>query len=236
MSHQCRKAHIPIRYHIPMRIAFFGGSFDPPHLGHLAIAHAAQQVLALDQILFAPVGLQPLKPRGSCASFEDRATMVQLAIAGESKFALSLLDAPKPGQTTPNYTFETLRQLRESHPNDTQLFLLLGADSLRTFHHWHRAAEIPFLAQLIVASRPKESLASLQSFMPPSLSIEPIPNHPNTCQIANPAGSQSQLTLLPNLHYEISATALRKAVQSNSAAQQIPPSVLEYIHRHRLYR
>lgn len=218
-----------------MRIAFFGGSFDPPHLGHLAVAHAAQQALALDRILFAPVGLQPLKPRGSSASFEDRAAMLQLAIAGEPKFALSLLDAPKPGQTTPNYTFETLQQLRQSHPL-AELFLLLGADSLRTFHHWHRAAEIPFLAKLIVASRPKESLTPLQSLMPPTLSIEPIPGQPNTYQIANPADAKSQLTLLPNLHYEISATALRKAMQSNSAPTQIPPPVLEYIRQHRLYQ
>jgi nicotinate-nucleotide adenylyltransferase len=219
-----------------MRIAFFGGSFDPPHLGHLAIAHAAQQALALDQILFAPVGLQPLKPRGSCASFEDRSAMVQLAIANKPSFALSLLDAPKPGQTIPNYTFETLQQLRQSHPDDTQLFLLLGADSLRTFHHWHRAAEIPFLAQLIVAARPNEPLAELQSLMPPSISIEPIPSTPHTYRLTNPAGAQSQLTLLPNLHYEISATTLRKAMQSNSTPEQIPPSVLEYIRQHHLYR
>ena len=226
----------PIRYHIPMRIAFFGGSFDPPHLGHLAIAHAARQALALDRILFAPVGLQPLKPRGSCAGFEDRAAMVQLAIASEPHFALSLLDAPKPGQTTPNYTFETLQQLRQSHPNDTQLFLLLGADSLRTFHHWHCAAELPFLAQLIVASRPNESLAELQSLMPPSISIEPGPARPHNFRLTNPAGAQSQLTLLPNLHYEISATALRQSLQNNSATEQIPPEVLEYIHQHRLYQ
>lgn len=231
-----REAQIPIRYHIPMRIAFFGGSFDPPHLGHLAVAQAAQQALALDQVLFAPVGLQPLKPRGSSASFKDRAAMVQLAIASEPKFTLSLLDAPKPGQTTPNYTFETLQQLRETHPDDTELFLLLGADSLRTFHHWHRAAEIPFLAQLIVASRPKESLSSLQTLMPPSISIEPSSNRPNTYHLANPSGAQSQLTLLPNLHYEISATALRKTMKSSTSPQQIPPTVLEYIHQHRLYR
>ena len=217
-----------------MRVAFFGGSFDPPHLGHLAIARAAQQALALDQVLFAPVGLQPLKPRGSCASFEDRAAMVQLAIASEPRFALSLLDAPRPGQTTPNYTFETLQQLRQSHPPNTELFLLLGADSLRTFHHWHRAAEIPFVAQLIVAARPNESLAELQTLMPPTIAIEPT--HSSLYKLINPAGAQSQLTLLPDLHYEISATALRKAIESNSVLDQIPPPVLAYIHQHCLYR
>jgi nicotinate-nucleotide adenylyltransferase len=219
-----------------MRIAFFGGSFDPPHLGHLAIAHAAQQALALDQILFAPVGLQPLKPRGSCASFEDRAAMVQLAIASEPRFALSLLDAPKPGQTTPNYTVDTLTELRQSNAHDTELFLLLGADSLRTLHHWHRAAEIPFLAQLIVAARPNESLAELQTLMPPTISIEPVPARPHNFRLTNPAGAHSQLTLLPDLHYEISATALRQSLQNNSATEQISPEVLEYIRRHRLYQ
>src|SRR5215469_14916173 len=76
------------------RIAFFGGSFDPPHLGHLAIARAARDALQLDRVLFAPVGAQPLKPKGSTASFEDRLAMTELAIAGERGFEVSLADAP----------------------------------------------------------------------------------------------------------------------------------------------
>ena len=213
-----------------MRIAFFGGSFDPPHCGHLAIARAARQALALDQVLFAPVGLQPLKPAGSSAGFEDRAAMVQLAIAGEPSFTLSLLDAPKPNQTTPNYTFDTLTQLRQSE--NAQLFLLLGADSLRTFHHWHRAAEIPLLAQLIVAARPNETLADLQSLLP--LEIASTPVHPHTYRLTNSAGAHSQLTLLPDLHYEISATELRAQIQ-HAHPQQISQAVLDYIHQHHLY-
>jgi len=220
-----------------MRIAFFGGSFDPPHLGHLAIARAARQALALDEVLFAPVGLQPLKPAGSSASFQDRAAMVQLAIAAEPSFQLSLLDAPNPGQTTFNYTYDTLATLRQSYPPGTQFFLLLGADSLHTFHHWHRAAEIPFLAQLIVASRPGETLGELCALMPPTLAIAPIPNQPNTYRLTNPAGKQSQLTLLPNLHYDISATQLRTQLHAGipNPSAQIPLAVLDYIHQHRLY-
>jgi nicotinate-nucleotide adenylyltransferase len=215
-----------------MRIAFFGGSFDPPHLGHLAIAQAARDALALDQVLFAPVGLQPLKPAGSSASFKDRAAMVELAIAAEPSFALSLLDAPKPSQTTPNYTFDTLTQLHRSQPEGAQLFLLLGADSLRTFHHWHRAAEIPFLAQLIVAARPNETLAELQTLMPPGVAAAKAQHH--TYRLTNPAGAQSQLTLLPDLHYEISATNIRSQIES-PLLDQIPPAVLDYIHKHQLY-
>lgn len=235
------KAQISVRYHNLMRIAFFGGSFDPPHLGHLAIAEAARRTLALDRVLFAPVGLQPLKLAGSSASFPQRAAMVQLAIAGEPSFSLSLLDAPKPGQTTPNYTYDTLSELRRSCPGDVELFLLLGADSLRTFRLWHRADEIPFLANLIVASRPEEPLSDLTDLLPPSIAIDPIAGTPDTYELHNRAGEQSQLTILPELHYEISATELRSALRHHRSATpcsqpaQVPPAVLEYIRQHRLY-
>src|SRR5208283_3810372 len=93
------------------RVAFFGGSFDPPHLGHLAVARAAQRALGLDTVLFAPVGAQPLKPVGATASFDDRVAMTKLAIAGEPGFAISLADAPK-ASGVPNYTLETLENLQ----------------------------------------------------------------------------------------------------------------------------
>ena len=93
------------------RVAFFGGSFDPPHLGHLAVARAARVALRLDVVLFAPVGAQPLKPEGAAASFEDRLAMTRLAIAGESGFEISLADAPT-ASGAPNYTLETLRAVK----------------------------------------------------------------------------------------------------------------------------
>src|SRR3974390_698141 len=97
------------------RIAFFGGSFDPPHRGHIGIARAAQYALDLDTVLFAPVGVQPLKPLGSTASFEDRVAMTALAIQGLPQFTISFADAPDPAGT-PNYTIDTLVRLREQYP------------------------------------------------------------------------------------------------------------------------
>jgi nicotinate-nucleotide adenylyltransferase len=156
------------------RVAFFGGSFDPPHLGHLEVARAAQAALGLDTILFAPVGEQPLKPQGSTAAFAHRLAMTRLAIAGDPGFALSLADAPKPSGA-PNYTFDTLLALRAQLPPDGVLFCLMGADAFAGLRRWHRAAEIPFVAPLIVASRPGEQLEDLMAFLPDGLMIEAIP-------------------------------------------------------------
>ena len=139
------------------RVAFFGGSFDPPHLGHLAVARAARAAFRLDTVLFAPVGAQPLKPEGSAASFEQRLAMTRLAIAGEPGFEVSLADAPKLSREhsfAPNYTIDTLEGLRAGLAPECALFCLMGADTFFGLHRWRRAAEIPFVAPLIVASRP----------------------------------------------------------------------------------
>jgi nicotinate-nucleotide adenylyltransferase len=225
-----------------MRIAFFGGSFDPPHLGHLAIARAARQALQLDLVLFAPVGLQPHKPSGSTASFEHRVAMTRLAIASEPAFELSLIEAPNPARPAPNFTVDTLTRLRQSLPLNTELFLLLGADSFRNFPQWHRAAEIPFLASLIVASRPNENLSNLSDCLPPGITLSPLPTQPHSYLLHNAAGDRAQLTLLPNLHYDISATQLRNQINEpsiNQPANEPPllsPTVLSYIHQHHLYK
>jgi nicotinate-nucleotide adenylyltransferase len=234
------------------RVAFFGGSFDPPHLGHVAVARAAREALHLDRVLFAPVGLQPLKPTGPSASFEDRVAMTRLAIAGQvgqtgqteqteqGGFEVSLADAPKPGSTTPNFTVDTLTSLRESLPQETTLFLLLGADSFRALHHWHRAAELPFLANLIVASRPNENLSDLAASLPPGIALDPINGEPNRYRLINNAGEQSELTILPNLHYDISATQLRNQIHGKAGSKTgrkplLDPAVLAYIRQHHLY-
>jgi len=221
-----------------MRTAFFGGSFDPPHLGHLAIARAAQQSLALDQVLFAPVGLQPLKPGGPAASFEDRVAMTQLAIAGNPAFQLSLIDAPGR-DSKPNYTIDTLHQLQNTLPVNTELFLLLGADSLRNIAQWHSAIELPFAATLVIASRPEGDLTNPAEYLPEPLTLTPT-SDPNHHHIHNPSGQQADLYLLPNLNYEVSATQIRDQLHAPSAKQTttpelIPTSVLDYIRQHHLY-
>ena len=156
------------------RVAFFGGSFDPPHLGHLAVARVARDALQLDTVLFAPVGAQPLKPRGSTASFDDRVAMTRLAIAGEAGFEISLADAPN-ATGEPNYTLDTLRSLRAALPADGKLFCLMGADSFASLQRWRGAVEIPFVAALIVASRPGQQLDDLARYLPSGLALQSKP-------------------------------------------------------------
>ena len=136
-----------------MRIAFFGGTFDPPHCGHIAIARAAITRLALDQVLVAPVGTQPLKGGSAHSSFEDRLAMVRLAVAGEPGLTASNVDAPLPGGQ-PNYTFDTLQRLRSQLQPTDELFCLLGADSFLTLKRWHQCTELLLFCDFIVAGRP----------------------------------------------------------------------------------
>jgi nicotinate-nucleotide adenylyltransferase len=228
------------------RVAFFGGSFDPPHLGHLGVARAARTALDLDVVLFAPVGAQPLKPHGATAPFEDRVAMTRLAIADEPGFELSLADAPQASRT-PNFTLETLEMLRAELEQETQLFCLMGADSFLGLRKWHRAAEIPLVAPLIVASRPGQPLDEVKTALPEGLGLEAVNEQKKsgievcTFRVFDPSGNSSPFFLLPGLDIEISASAIRAQVRdagrdSVTTAKLIPPAVAGYIWEHGLYR
>jgi nicotinate-nucleotide adenylyltransferase len=230
------------------RVAFFGGSFDPPHLGHLAVARAATAALKLDTVLFAPVGAQPLKPQGSAASFEDRVAMTRLAVAGEPDFAISLADTPRPGGA-PNFTLETLEGLRAAMAPEGMLFCLMGADSFIGMRRWHRAAEIPFAAPLIVASRPGESMDGVKASLPAGVTMEVAPEGDEFCSevevrayfLLNQAGERAPFYLLPGLDVEISASEIRAQlrgtwVDPSMGHKLLPEAVADYIQSHGLYR
>ena len=237
------------------RVAFFGGSFDPPHLGHLAVAHAALAAMPLDSVLFAPVGTQPLKPAGSTASFADRVEMTQLAIAYEPAFKLCLADAPRP-EGRPNYTLETLEAVMRDLPKDCRLYCLMGADSFAGLKQWYRAAEICFVAPLIVASRPGQPLDDLKAMLPGGLRLEarcddePARTGVEASKIelrchtiVDSAGNTSPFYLLPDVDVPISASEIRgwiggrENAKSGDARQSgLPDRVAEYIRSKGLYQ
>jgi nicotinate-nucleotide adenylyltransferase len=210
----------------PQRIALFGGTFDPPHRGHLAIARAAADALLLDQVLFAPTGRQPLKLKSNPTPFADRFAMVAAActdansgVSGASvRFTPTGLDAPRPNDL-PNYTVDTLAALRTHHPHDT-LFSLAGADSFLTLYHWREPQRLLDLAEWIVVTRPGYALTDE--------SLAPLHLTPN---------QRARVHILTGVAEDVSATALRDRLrQGDPCNDLLSPSVARYIAEHHLYR
>jgi nicotinate-nucleotide adenylyltransferase len=209
-----------------MRVALFGGTFDPPHRGHLAVAQAAADEFSLDTILFAPAANQPLKPQGTKANFTDRLAMVELLCAtantgSGARLEPSTLDAPREdGQ--PNYTIDTLRHLRtELHKRDptseTELFVITGADSFLDLRRWREPEALLQAAEWIVVSRPGFSLTGL----------EPL---------ALTSQQRTRVHLLEGVHEPASASEVRDRLEAGlDASSLLTPEVLAYIQEHRLY-
>jgi nicotinate-nucleotide adenylyltransferase len=212
-----------------MRVAFFGGTFDPIHRGHLRLASAAADAFALDRVLFAPVGNQPLKAKLPIASFADRLAMTTLALASPdrptgnpipatSTFLVSTLDAPRPdGQ--PNYTVDTLAALDREYPAAT-LFVLTGADSFLTMRKWRSPDQLLALAEWIVVSRPDFPLAEAQ-----------------LAQLALTPQQLARIHFISTVQEDVSATELRRRLQTGDPCPGlISPAVAAYIQAHHLYR
>jgi len=132
-----------------MRTGIFGGSFDPIHHGHLILARAAREELALDRVLFIPANRSPHKTETTPVTAEDRLTMVELAIAHEPGFAASGMELQRPA---PSYTVDTLRELRSADPGG-DIVLLIGADNVEKFGTWKDPQEIERLASIAVLAR-----------------------------------------------------------------------------------
>jgi nicotinate-nucleotide adenylyltransferase len=218
-----------------MRLAIFGGTFDPIHCAHLRVARAAADAFALDRVLFAPTGRQPLKTESAKGSFEDRLAMVTLALAewnerrttdnGQPVFAVTSLDAPRP-DGTPSYTVDLLEQFApvDSHDN---LFAIAGADSFLSLPHWRSPERVLALAEWIVVSRPGLDLTP--DFL----------DRPEFAPLALTAEQRTRIHLLPGIHEDISATTLRQHLRDHPddpATGILPPGVTTYIREHNLYR
>jgi nicotinate-nucleotide adenylyltransferase len=198
-----------------MRVALFGGTFDPPHRGHLAIATAAANAFQLDKVLLAPTGRQPLKPEGAAASFADRVAMVKLICLEDPRFTASELDAPHANDA-PNYTVDTLTALRKQMPG-AHLFNLVGADSFLGLPHWYQSERLLELAEWIVVSRPGFPL-DLQA-----LPLTDVQRH--------------RVHVLQTVHEDISSTDLRTCLEAGQPCENLLlPSISQYIQTHQLYR
>ena len=191
------------------RIGLFGGTFDPVHDAHVALAHAALEQLRLDRLLWIPAGEPWQKaPARPLTASEHRAAMVELAIAGEPRFALERCELQRPG---PSYTLDTVRELQAREPGN-EWFLVLGQDQYARLATWHGWRELLGRVTLAVAARD---------------GVAPAPS----AEVAAVAHRMLPLTLPPMAH---SSSALREPAGASLAAM-VPPAVARYIGRHHLY-
>ncbi len=197
------------------RIGIYGGTFDPIHIGHLAIAEESRHALDLDYVIFVPASRQPLKADFQGALPAQRLAMVGLACAGNPQFIASDIDLRRP---PPSYTVDTLAALRaETDPADDLVFIL-GTDAARDFPRWYRAAEMLRLVRLAIVGRPGYHLnvAQLEADLP---------------------GIGERCTLITGPRLDVSSSELRARLVSNRPTRyQIPDPVLAYIAAHGLYR
>lgn len=236
-----------------MNIGLFGGTFDPIHLGHTALARAAMERCNLGRIYFVPASVPPHKQSQPMASYPHRYAMVVLATINEKAFVPSLLEAPgtalpqvarkkatgSPAVPAANYSIDTVRRLKSTLKKADRLFFLIGIDAFNDIAKWHQAEDLLRECEFIVASRPGYSLADIANALPEGLRPRPEVTKPFSKQ---PAKGDLVLPgvaihLLENVHQNVSATAIRAAVSAKRPLTKfVDPAVAEYIKKMELYR
>jgi nicotinate-nucleotide adenylyltransferase len=190
------------------RIGVFGGSFDPVHNAHVALARVALAELRLDQLLWVPAG-QPWQKQRHLTPAKDREAMIRLAIEGEPRFALSRVELERGG---PSYTLDTVRALQAAQPG-AHWFLVIGQDQYAGFHTWQGWRELLGLVTLAIADRPDAQRA-----------VDP--------QVASAAHAAVSLPMM-----DVSSTDIRERVMNGQGINDlVPAAVARYIARHDLYR
>jgi nicotinate-nucleotide adenylyltransferase len=191
-----------------LRLGIFGGTFNPPHTGHLVVAEHIRRRLALDKVYFVPSYISPHKRRGEEKLAEHRLKMIRLATKGNPHFEVSDIELKRKGTS---YTFETVEDFRKKYPN-AELYLIIGADNFAEFYTWKNPSKILDLASLIVMNRPGHRLHSVRR------------------SVANAA----RIVMVPSI--EIASSTIRKMIRKgDSVAYLLPKAVAQYVHRHGLY-
>lgn len=196
-----------------VRLGVLGGTFDPPHYGHLVLAENGRVQLGLERVFFVLAGQPPHKPRCPVASSHHRLAMVEAAVADNPSFAVSRIDLDRPG---PHYTVDMLALLGQEHPA-AELFFLMGGDSLAHFVTWRDPAGIARQARLAVMQRPGHApdVETLERVAP---------------------GIAERLAWLNVPRLDIASSDLRRRVQEGLPLRYlVPPPVEAYIREQRLY-
>jgi nicotinate-nucleotide adenylyltransferase len=200
------------------RIGILGGTFDPPHLGHLLIAETARAALGLEAVLFLPAGEPWLKSGRRITGTPHRQRMVELAIDGNADFRVCDRELRRNG---PSYTVDTLRELRAGLADGVDLYFIVGSDVLTQFHRWKEPERILELCRLVVVERPDG---------PPEPMELMARQYPE-------AVADGAVLSVPGPRVNFSASELRRLLSRGASVRyQVPDTVADYIKRHGLYR
>ena len=196
-----------------MRLCILGGTFDPPHIGHLVMAEMAREALDAAQVLFVPAADPPHKDE-TRLPIEHRLSMLQRATADNPHFILSRADIDRPG---PHYSVDMVRIIQTQHP-DAELFFLIGADSLRDLPKWYRPQELIRLCRLAVMPRPGVDTA-------PDMHEDVIP------------GLAARVVMIDAPMVDVSSTEIAARLRAGKSVRYlVPQPVLDYIVANGLYR
>jgi nicotinate-nucleotide adenylyltransferase len=219
------------------RIALFGGTFDPIHVGHLAVARAAERRFHLDEVQFIPTGHPPHKHRRGMASYADRYAMVSIACADHPRFVPSLAESgPDHSGRETFYSVDTVRHYKQKAHGGVRFYFLLGADSFLGIPNWKDYETLLGLCDFIVASRPGFNVAALRLVIPPELFARRGAAHAPLDPRAIPL-RRTVVYVLDSVSSHVSATEVRHRLDRNHTIHGlVPPRVEEYINKKALYR
>lgn len=225
-----------------MNLALFGGTFDPVHRGHLAVARAAAERFRLGRIYFVPADVQPLKQKQPVTPYYHRFAMLALALAGEKNFIPALLEAPEVIQAEgklASYTIDTVRRFKQSLKKSDRLFFLIGADAFKDISRWRSPVELLSECEFIVASRPGYSLADVANALPQSM--KPRDEVTRLFNRSEAHGSivlpDTTIHLLDNVNDPAAATNIRAAAASGKKLEKlVGTAVAEYIRKQGIYK
>jgi nicotinate-nucleotide adenylyltransferase len=200
----------------PRRIGILGGTFDPPHIGHLWLATLAADAIGLDRVLFMPAAQPPHKPKAGMTRASDRVLMTRMAVAGNDGLELSLIEMERPG---PSYTIDSVDELQATYGADAHLSLLMAADSLAAIDTWREPDALLERIEWVVGPRPGSPL-------------------PDRSALEDRFGANaSRIHLLDGPSLDVSSSDIRRRVAAGHAIRYlVPRGVEELISERRLYR
>jgi nicotinate-nucleotide adenylyltransferase len=217
--------------HSTQRIAFFGGTFDPVHCGHLTIAQTLIKLFGLDEFVFIPAFHAPHKSHLKPTSGYHRFAMLSLATADKPQISVSTLELD---HAESRYSFDTLTELKNIYPND-RIFFVMGADSWMDIRTWHRWEEVLMLTDHIVVSRPGYEISF--DHVTHMVQERVVDIRGETKRV--PTRSNRRIYFTDAVHLDVSATEIRDDIRQDDVLNRtddVPDVVAKYIEKYELYR